>query len=148
MLNETDKLLRGYWQTASLNAVHTWTTCSTRAAWKIKILWSSTSDRTVSYTIPLFKIYPVWFMILTVISRYYDGRNTGSVMANWFFLTWIWQREILKLDCFQRWIWNPEIWENLLGQPFFMKFIMCAIYSPIWKNTKKNIEERLWMQIL
>ena len=36
--------------------------------------------------------------------------HTGSVMKNcFFFLTWISQREILMLDCFQRWIWNLEI---------------------------------------
>ena len=83
-----------------------------------------------------FHVFPSYWK--TVLLSKYRVRH-GKL----FLLTWVWQIEILKLDCFQRWIWNPEIWENLLVQPFFMKFIMYAIYSPIWKHAKKNYGKKI-----
>ena len=72
--------------------------------------------------------------------------RTGSVIDHGklvFFLNYIWQIEICKLDTFWRWFWNSEIWEILLEQPILMKCILCAIYGPICKHARffygKNI---------
>ena len=57
-----------------------------------------------------------------------NASATQCPRAKCFFLIWLWQKEIDKLDLIWRLFWNSEVWTFWVLEPVFMNCLLCTIY--------------------
>ena len=57
-----------------------------------------------------------------------NASATQCPRAKCFFLIWLWQREIYRLDLIWRLFWNSEVWTFWVLEPVFMNCLLCTIY--------------------